>query len=123
MGISFSAVPTGSPKNVTAQVLDPTSLTLSWAPPLTERTNGLIQRYHVRITELETGQVRELNVTETSVVVSGLHPFYQYRYIVAAVTVGVGPYSVASLVRLPEARMLIQYSSTGLLGANLADLG
>ena len=82
---------------------DPTVLTLTWAPPVPERRNGLIQRYIISVTELETRTTELFNTTVESISITGRHPFYRYSYIVAAVTIGRGPYSVASIIHLPEA--------------------
>ena len=45
------------------------------------------------VTETETGTISKWNVTETSLAVDSLHPYYVYTVSVAAVTVGIGPYS------------------------------
>ena len=42
------------------------------------------------------------SAVNTSLRVSPLHPFYTYTCIVAAVTVGLGPYSAPVVVRTPE---------------------
>ena len=36
------------------------------------------------------------------VIVDDLHPYYRYRCIVAAETVGLGPFSIAVTTQLPE---------------------
>lgn len=102
---SLIVVPTGPPQNVMTQVADPTVLTLVWSPPLPERRNGLIQHYIISVTELDTRTMEMFNTTEQSITITGRHPFYRYSYIVAAVTIGRGPYSVASIIHLPEAGM------------------
>lgn len=101
--LSLSLVPTGPPQNVMARIINATTLSLSWSPPVPERRNGLIQRYVVSITELETGTTQLYNSTQGSIVIGGRHPFYRYSYIVAAETIGRGPYSVASMTHMPEA--------------------
>lgn len=84
--------------------MDPSTLSLSWLPPLPERRNGFIQQYIISITDLETGMTQLVNTTEQITIVSDLHPFYRYSYTVAAETaVGRGPYSVVSLIHMPEA--------------------
>ena len=98
-----SLVPTGPPQNVMATAVDATTLSLAWSPPVPERRNGVIQRYTISITEMETRTTEVFNTTGESIVISGRHPFYRYSYIIAAETIGRGPYSVASLIRMPEA--------------------
>ena len=68
-----------------------------------QRRNGLIQRYSINITEQQTGIVSTIQTTNQSIVIRERHPFYRYGYIVTAVTVGPGPYSVASVIHMPEA--------------------
>lgn len=108
-------VPTGPPQNVTARIVNPTTLALSWLPPLPERRNGLVQRYIISITELETRTTQLYNSTEANIVISGQHPFYRYSYIIAAETIGRGPYSVASMVHMPEAGTISSSIGWGLL--------
>ena len=98
----FSKVPTGSPQAVEVRPENPTTLTLSWQPPSPENQNGIIIHYRVNITEMETGRLLSSSAGDTSLRVSPLHPFYTYTCIVAAVTVGLGPYSAPVVVQTPE---------------------
>lgn len=68
-----------------------------------EHRNGLIVRYIINITELETRTTELYNATDESIVIGGRHPFYRYSYAVTAETVGQGPYSVARITHMPEA--------------------
>lgn len=70
---------------------------------MAERQNGLIQRYSISVTELETGTSEEFSTVEESIAITNRHPYYRYSYQVAAVTIRQGPYSVATLIRMPEA--------------------
>ena len=80
-----------------------TTLALSWQPPAPENQNGIIVHYIVNITEMETGRLLSFTaVNMTTLSVPTLHPFYTYTCIVAAVTVGIGPYSATVEVELPE---------------------
>ncbi len=63
----------------------------------------MILRYSINITEQETRTVTTLETTNQSIVITERHPYYRYGYIVSAVTIGPGPYSVASIIRMPEA--------------------
>ena len=68
-----------------------------------ERINGLIRRYIVSVTELETGTTEQFFTVEDNITIRGRHPFYRYSYVVAAVTIGQGPYSASSIIHMPEA--------------------
>ena len=95
-------VPTGPPLNVSVIPLNATSLYVSWRPPQDDLINGVITSYSVQLFEVETSSTQIVNsVTGLSVTVGGLHPNYNYRVQVAAVTTGTGPYSNISLVQLP----------------------
>ena len=100
-----STVPTGPPQSVVAQVVDPTVFTLTWSPPVPERRNGLIQRYIVSVTELDSRTTELFNSTVERISITGRLPFRRYSYTVAAVTIGQGPFSVASIIHLPQAGM------------------
>ena len=54
------------------------------------------------MTEVITGRVISLVSTGTSLVVGSLHPDYVYQWIVTAVTVGEGPYTMPMTIRTPE---------------------
>ena len=81
---------------------DSRTLQLSWQPPSNRSRNGIIQRYIINITELETSSSFQLETTDLFVIATDLHPYYQYSCSVAAETVGLGPFSVAVIIQLPE---------------------
>ena len=96
-------VPTGPPQGVEIRSKNSTTLVLSWQPPPPENQNGIIVHYIVNITEMETGRLLSFTaVNTTTLSVTMLHPFYMYTCTVAAVTVGIGPYSTTIKVILPE---------------------
>ena len=95
-------VPTGPPQGVEVQSETSTTLVLSWQPPAPENQNGIIVHYIINITEMETGRLLSFTVNTTTLSVPTLHPFYTYTCVVAAVTVGIGPYSATVEVKLPE---------------------
>ena len=103
MRLYYFVVPTSSPQSVTAHVIDVTTLNISWSPPVPEHRNGLIQRYVIRVTELDTGILDQFVTTNQSIIIRGRHPFYRYNYSIAAETIGLGPYSVAKVIHMPEA--------------------
>ena len=92
---------------VRGQPISPTSLMLNWDPPLQEVRNGIIQRYTIWITELETGQSITLTSESTTVNVTSLHPYYTYNCSVAAETTAIGPFSSPIVIQLPESGMYI----------------
>ena len=76
---------------------------VSWQPPPPEHRNGLITGYIVRVAKQNTEDGIYLPLTnDTEMVVNNLHPFYIYRYSVAAYTVAIGPFSAPMAQKLPE---------------------
>ena len=104
--IFLHPAPGGAPQSVAAEAISPTIFTLRWLPPLMEDVNGVVTRYTVNVTELETGGrvVEQFFTMEMNVTVESRHPFYRYRYLVAAETsVGLGPFSDPNVIHMPEA--------------------
>ena len=66
---------------------------LSWKPPPLDQQNGLIQSYTVVVFEVDTNTTQQIHqdYVQTSIVLTGLHPYYTYVVSVAAYTVGLGP--------------------------------
>ena len=103
--------PEGPPLLVSAQPLNPSSLILSWDPPVQELRNGIIQQYSVIIVEQETGRVISLSTRDTRLNVTSLHPYYTYNCTIAAVTfAGTGPFSSPVVIQLPETGMCLGLS-------------
>ena len=92
--LSLSLVPTAVPENVTVENVLSDTILLSWEPPPVEQQNGVLQSYVIGVTEIDSG--REYNVTSlvTTHAVGSLHPYYTYSFRIAAVTIGIGPYSL-----------------------------
>ena len=67
-----------------------------------EERNGIIRRYVINITELNSGTEYQLENTSTEITVQNLHPFYQYSYSVAAETVALGPFTPSAIIEMPE---------------------
>ena len=78
------------------------SLSLSWNPPVFEDINGIIRRYMISVTEVETGRVFTQHSNTTQATLINLHPFYTYACAIAAETVGLGPYTINLVVQLAE---------------------
>ena len=97
-----SAAPTAPPENLHATPLDSRTLHIAWQPPVEEERNGIIRRYVINITELNSGNEYQLENASTEITVQDLHPFYRYSYSVAAETVALGPFTPASIIEMPE---------------------
>ena len=95
-----------------AQPSDATTLVIRWQPPLDIHRNGVIRRYIINITELETSSLLPYITTNLSITITSLHPFYQYSYIVSTETIGLGPYSDTRIIHMPEAGTYIYFTIT-----------
>ena len=56
-------------------------------------------------------------INGTSMVIRDLHPFYTYRFSIAAQTVAVGPFSNSTVLQMPEAgksgfKLLLYFAAT-----------
>ena len=94
--------PSDAPSNLTVIAINSTSVYFSWLPPDEDQHNGDIRHYNIRILDLLSGREVQLNSTNTMSIHSDLHPAYTYRFTVAAVTVGIGPYSDPAITTMPE---------------------
>ena len=84
---------------------DPFTLSVSWSPPSSNDMNGIVQYYVVNVSVTETLEHYQHITTNTSFVISSLHPYYTYTVYVAAVTVGIGPFSVGYTITTPQSGM------------------
>ena len=75
---------------------------MSWDPvPFAER-NGIIRSYTVTLYNLESGMTANISSNSTSLMITELHPYYEYKAKVKAETILYGPYSVSVAVLLNE---------------------
>ena len=88
------SVPTSPPEDPHGYAISSSTIILSWEPPPLLETHGIIREYHVNLTEEATELVTTHTSSGTSIEVSLLHPFYIYSWVVAAVTIGKGPYTL-----------------------------
>jgi receptor-type tyrosine-protein phosphatase Q len=86
--------------------VDSTSLFISWQAPPLDQQNGIVRRYDLTLTELETGSVFSYSTSRTNFTATLLHPYYQYQVEISAVTVGSGPNSAPLIVMTPEDGMI-----------------
>lgn len=105
----FSPAPTGPPLSLQLSTPTPHSIHVSWSPPLTNKTNGIIQYYIVNITVSESSDIYMFEVSSTNLTVEDLHPYYMYHVVVSAFTVALGPYSVSQTVTTLQDGKHIEY--------------
>ena len=91
------AAPLGTPQNIELRPLNATALAISWRPPPHNTTNGIVTAYTLHITELESGETKEVEIRESyhrELVVTSLHADYRYNVSVSSNTsAGEGPFS------------------------------
>ena len=90
--------------------VDSFSLNITWRQPPIEQINGIIQHYIVLVSVMETSNQFQYNSSDTSLLLTKLHPYYTYTILVAAVTVGVGPYSIGYTIKTPPSGKVIKMS-------------
>ena len=95
-------VPTGPPVLTLYYTIDSTSLYLSWTAPPLDQQNGLIRRYDLILTELDTGAVFSFSTARTNFTATQLHPDYSYQIEVSAFTIGSGPRSPPLVLQTDE---------------------
>ena len=98
----FKTVPTSPPTLTSYYALDSTSLYFSWSAPPVDQQNGIVRRYDLMLTELETGAVFRYSTAGTNFTAALLHPNYAYQIEISAFTIGTGPASVPLVVLTPE---------------------
>ena len=103
----------GAPQSFTAVAVSSSSISLTWAGPIPEEQNGIIQAYHINVTELETGEVLifQTNGTATLMIINSLHPFYTYNCTVAAYTIGLGPSAYTEIRTFSEREDYSRYKT------------
>ena len=88
-------MPSGQPQNVSAVVLNATAIQLYWSPPLEHEQNGIITSYTVVVFEVNSNNtIGSWSYSlKSNVIISNLHPYYEFRLLVGAATViGLGPF-------------------------------
>ena len=81
---------------------------LSWDPPPPEHQNGLIELYHIAITEADTNKQLLHTSTDETTLIGLLHPYYTYKISVAAETVEIGPFTSQVSLKMPQAGSYLQ---------------
>ena len=101
--IKSCTVPSGSPEQFNASSITSNSFTLSWKPPSKFKSNGIIKYYNISVLEEETGSIVQAGfVNDTFLLLTDLHPFYNYKCTLSAVTIGEGPFISLSIQMLED---------------------
>ena len=87
-----------SPRNLIVANATSRSFYISWSSPPFESRNGIIRKYDITFIEENTGKVTEISTQGTAELFDNLHPYYNYSFMIAAVTVAVGPFSQVQTV-------------------------
>ena len=103
--------PTASPSNISLGMVESTSISISWQPPSLEHQNGIIRKYILAVTEIETSKKFNLTVASynTSTTIYSLHPYYTYQIYVFASTVATSPPSQLTTVQTAQDSKLCSY--------------
>ena len=96
------AGPSDVPRDFAGEVVDSTTVALTWNPPPQESQNGIIRKYIISATEMDTGVEYSWESVSTGIEIHSLHPFYTYQFTVAAYTVQQGPSSYIVTLKTPE---------------------
>ena len=92
----------GSPVSLEVVSTSSMSATLSWSPPPEVQLNGVLRHYILIVQELDSGGNVTLMSTDSMIVLSDLHPFYNYAIAVCPVTVDTGPCANFEPIQLPQ---------------------
>ena len=87
---------------MTVNAVNATLVVIAWLPPPQEDQNGIIQSYMIRIVGVHSEEDFTITTNFTEISVGNLHPFYSYKFTVAAVTLSRGPYSMPVTVAMPS---------------------
>ncbi len=97
-------VPSGAPQNVSGVVISSTKIEISWDPPKPSLQNGPVQSYTIIVFEVTTNLTTQehQDFLHSTIILTGLHPNYEYEISVAAYTVGLGPSDALSFLTLED---------------------
>ena len=94
-------VPFDSPRNITATVVSPFAIAISWSPPLTP--NGIIVNYTIYSNNIA---VRNVDSSQLNYLLEGFSPGEQVSISVSASTrIGEGPRSEDQTINTQESGM------------------
>ena len=93
--------PDAAPTFTASFAVDSSTVALQWTAPALEYQNGIIQEYHINITNSITGTVK-ITETGTTAIITSLIPSFTYHFSVAAYTIDLGPYNLPVVITMPE---------------------
>jgi hypothetical protein len=99
---TLQAVPSGPPQEIEVNALSSRTALLMWQPPNNDQLNGVLTGYVINVTEIETGNQNQILTQGAQYTLHDLNPFYHYSFLVAAVTVGQGPFSAIFSLQMPQ---------------------
>jgi hypothetical protein len=86
---------------VVVSALESRSFHVDWAPPPIEATNGILRKYVVNLTALDSETERIFEARNTSLEIRNTHPHTEYLVSVSAYTVHRGPSAILE-IHTPE---------------------
>lgn len=112
----FRTVPSHPPESIRCAPLTSQSLQISWQPPPTHHTNGLLQGYKINfefvadVVGMGNDEMDSRKTTDLTIVLSGLRKFTNYSIQVLAFTrMGDGVLSTALYCQTEEDGNLIRW--------------
>lgn len=94
--------PSTAPSFTASFSVDASTVALQWSPPPPDTHNGIIRKYIVNATAVQTGVSTLTDITGTTGIIVSLIPSFTYTFSVSAYTVLAGPYSNEVTISLPE---------------------
>ena len=101
--------PSTAPVITTGYSIDSRTVSIQWDAPPDEHHNGIIRKYIVNVTIVETGDTWNTTFSGTSAIIGSLVPSFTYQFTVTAYTVAAGPYSTVVTIVMPEDGMFRIY--------------
>ncbi len=98
----FLSGPSSAPQSVHGVFHSSTAIRFSWSSPPPLDINGVIKYYVVEVTERRTGKSWTFFAVKLVTYISSLHPYYLYDCVVAAHTIGTGPFSKTVTIQTDE---------------------
>lgn len=107
--LSFLA-PSGAPQNFTILPTSSQAVYLSWDPPVLHLRNGEITLYTINVSVVESAEMFQFTSVSTEFELLSLKPYHTYMFTIAASTsAGLGPFSVAFTLRMPEDSKTVKF--------------
>ena len=112
--VSLFIAPTVAPSSVIVEVINSSSISISWSKPDKSVLHGILRRYDLEYRRVECNESYPVSVknnswnqsrvanTSSKLMISGLEFWSCYELKVRAVTIGGGPFSVVQQVRTLE---------------------